>query len=211
MQTLIVAGIGTEVGKTVVSSILVHLLKADYWKPVSCGPFSNRDTVEVTHLCTHVASTQYPEAYNLQAATSPHLAATLEKIELSADEVQIPQTENSLVIEMAGGLLVPLNQQELLVDCLKDLDAGWILVSKNYLGSINHTLLSIEAMRARNLHLLGLVFNGPETPSTEKYISDYTGVPIVGRLDQEEKITQKTIERYQKLWREQPFWKKLLL
>jgi len=101
-----------------------------------------------------------------------------------------------LVIELAGGLLVPLNNRDLTIDWVAQLGLPVVLVSRNYLGSINHTLLSVEACRSRNISVLGLIFNGPTVPATESFVLDYTGLPCIGRIREEEKITREVVKLY---------------
>ncbi|GAB3540003.1 dethiobiotin synthase [Spirosoma fluminis] len=195
-KQLIVAGISTEIGKTVASAVLVEALQADYWKPVQSGALEDSDTETVRQLTTNTVSRFHPEAYRLTAPLSPHAAAELDGVTIELDKISLPQTDNTLVIELAGGLLVPLNNHDLNIDLVQRLNLPIVLVSKNYLGSINHTLLSVEACHTRNITILGILFNGPTVPATETFILNYTGLPCLGRIKQEESITKEVISHY---------------
>mgnify|MGYP000377079883 CR=1 FL=1 len=186
-----VAGIGTEVGKTLVSSVLVHKLKADYWKPIQCGDLDKSDSISVSRLCpdAHI----FKETYALKEPASPHYAAALEETEIQLERFKTPETKNPLIIEGAGGLLVPLNSQHTLLDLMVKLGMPVILVSRNYLGSINHTLLSIAQLKARGLTLEGVVFNGDENKATQEVIERMTGVNILGRVENLTAINQHSI------------------
>ena len=155
---LIVAGIGTEIGKTVVSAIIVEALQADYWKPVQSGALDDSDTETVRALVSNPRSRFHPEAYRLREPLSPHAAAQIDGVTIELDKLIMPQTHTNLVVELAGGLMVPLNNRDLNIDWVQQSGLPVVLVSRNYLGSINHTLLSIEACRTRLIPVLGLVF-----------------------------------------------------
>ena len=179
---LFVTGIGTDIGKTLISAILVEKLKCDYWKPVQAGELENSDTMKVQRLISNTTSVFHLEAYRLTQPYSPHKAAALDGIEIDEKTIITPETNNQLLIEGAGGLMVPLNSRALVIDLIKQLDAEVILVSQNYLGSINHTLLSIEALKQRGIPVKGIIFNGEENASTESYITAYTSIPHLGRI-----------------------------
>ena len=193
---IVVAGIGTEIGKTVVSAVLVEALQADYWKPIQSGGLDDSDTDAVKRLIRNPVSAFHPEAYRLTQPLSPHAAAEIDNITIEMNRVKAPKTDNALVIELAGGLMVPLNNHQLNIDLVEELGLPVVLVSQNYLGSINHTLLSVEACRTRNIPLLGILFNGPSVKTTETFILNYTGLPCVGRIGQEQRITPEVIRRY---------------
>lgn len=193
---IIVAGISTEIGKTVVSAVLVEAMHADYWKPVQSGALEDSDTETVRQLISNPASQFHPEAYRLTEPLSPHAAAEIDGVRIELDKIRIPQTDHALVIELAGGLMVPLNDDYLNIDLVQKINLPVVLVSRNYLGSINHTLLSVEACRSRNIPLLGIFFNGPTVPSTENFILKYTGLPCLGRIKQEDELTKDVIKRY---------------
>ncbi len=193
LNQLIVAGIGTEIGKTVVSAVLVEALQADYWKPIQSGALDDSDTDTVRRLITNTKSRFHPEAYRLTEPLSPHAAAAIDGVIIELDQIRLPQTTNALVIELAGGLMVPLNDHTLNIDLVQRLNLPVVLVSRNYLGSINHTLLSVEACRNRGISLLGIIFNGPSVPATEDFILKYTGLPCLARMLQVDRITPDVV------------------
>lgn len=176
MNRIFVTGIGTDVGKTIVSAILTEVLEADYWKPVQAGNLDDSDTNTVRKLVANSRSYFHPEAYRLLAPMSPHAAARLENRELDLNKISMPETANTLVIEGAGGLMVPLNDKLLVLDLVAKLNCPVVVVSRNYLGSINHTLLTLEVLKHRNIPVAGIVFNGRPNPATEDFILNYTGV-----------------------------------
>ena len=196
MKKFIVAGIDTEIGKTVISSILVEALEADYWKPVQSGDLHNTDTDKVKALISNQKSVFHPEAYRLNAPMSPHAAAARDNVKIEKEHMQVPQTENHLIVELAGGLMVPLNSSYMNIDLVKELNLPVILVSKYYLGSINHTLLSIELLKQRQIPIAGIIFNGEENPDSKTVILAYTQVPLLGEVNQEEVIDQAFIKKY---------------
>jgi len=181
VKTLFVTGTDTGVGKTLVSAILVKALRASYWKPIQSGLEEGTDTSLVQMLCgpeTHC----FPEAYRLHMPASPHAAAAAEGKSIALADLVLPISEGPLVVEGAGGILVPLNDEELFADWVQQQGLPVVLVSLNRLGSINHTLLSVEALMNRHLDILGIVFNGDEVPTTERFILEYTALPMLGRI-----------------------------
>lgn len=193
---LIVAGIGTEIGKTVASAILVEALEADYWKPVQSGALEDSDTETVRQLISNTTTRFHPEAYRLTQPLSPHAAAEIDGVRIDMSRINVPDSENTLIIELAGGLMVPLNDRDLTIDWVAQSGLPVVLVSRNYLGSINHTLLSIEACRSRQIPLLGLIINGPSVPATEHFILNYSGLQCLGRIGQEAGITKEIVKTY---------------
>lgn len=194
-KTIFVTGISTDVGKTVAAAVLTEALTADYWKPVQAGELHDTDTDKVRKWVNNRKSFFHPSAYELKTPMSPHAAAQLEQIEINFADIGRPSTSNTLIIEGAGGLLVPLNSSELVIDLIDPADEV-VVVSKHYLGSINHTLLSLEALRRRNLKILGIIFNGAEHPSTESIIAKLGQVNILGRIDEEPYIDNYVISEY---------------
>lgn len=201
-KKLFVTGIGTEVGKTVVSAILVEALKANYWKPIQAGSLDDTDTMRVQSWVSHSDAHFYKESYRLKQPMSPHASARIDGIEIGLEQIQIPKSEVPLVIEGAGGLMVPLNEKLLIIDLIQALKVPVILVSRNYLGSINHTLLSIESLKTRGIEIAGVVFNGLPNAETEKYILNYSGLPCVGYVREEAQITRDVVLRYAQQWRQ---------
>lgn len=200
--TLFVTGIGTDVGKTVVAAILTKALGADYWKPVQAGLEPGTDAGTIAALVPE--ATRHPEAYRLRLPASPHAAAAAEDLTLTLETILAvrPLTDKPLVIEGAGGLLVPLAKGLLVIDLIEALRVPVVLVSRHYLGSINHTLLSVEALRARQIPIAGLVFNGEPTPATESFILAHTGLPVLPGLPPEPALTPAIISRHAGRFRE---------
>ncbi|MAN59711.1 MAG: dethiobiotin synthase [Flavobacteriaceae bacterium] len=194
-HTYFVTGISTEVGKTVVAAILTEALEADYWKPIQAGELDCTDTHKVRTLVSNANSVFHTSAYALNAPMSPHAAAQIENTEISVQRIVRPTTQNHLIIEGAGGLLVPLNETETIADLISGTDRI-IVVSRHYLGSINHTLLTIEALKRRNLNVFGIIFSGNEHPSTESIVELKSGVPILGRIDEEPHFDTNVIREY---------------
>ena len=199
---LFVTGIGTEVGKTVVSAILTEALQADYWKPVQAGDLDYSDTHKVKDMVSNSKSVFHDESFALNHPMSPHAAAERDGVEIRLGEFKIPETENHMIIEGAGGLMVPLNSKDCIIDLIEDLGVEVVLVSRNYLGSINHTLLSVEALVSRGITIKGMIFNDEENVDTESVILKMTGLKCLGRVEMEEALTQEVISRYASKFRE---------
>lgn len=198
MRKIFVTGIGTDVGKTVTSAILVEALKADYWKPVQAGTYYATDSENVKNWISNTVSVIHPEAYKLKEHRSPHEAAEIEKVEIDFEKITLPQTNNTLVIEGAGGLMVPLNQKYFIVDLIKKFDAETIVVIQNYLGSINHSLLTLDALKQRGIKILGLVFNGSPHEPSKKIIESYSGLRTISWITKETEINKTVILKYAK-------------
>jgi len=167
MKDLFVTGIGTDVGKTVVSAILVRALSARYWKPVQAGASDEATVISLADLAPEHC---FSPVYNLNTPCSPHAAAAIDGVKIELERFVLPDCEERLIVEGAGGLHVPLNESELIIGLIEHLSLPVVLVSRQYLGSINHTLLSIEALRARGIPLLGLVFVGDRNSQSEEAI-----------------------------------------
>jgi dethiobiotin synthetase len=195
-KKIFVTGIDTDIGKTVVSAIMTKALMASYWKPVQCGDLENSDTSKVARW---TGQKVFPESYRLLTPESPHLAAFREGVTISLNQIKAPEVgQEPLVVEGAGGLLVPLNDQDLIIDVVQRLDLPTILVTKNYLGCLNHTLLSIEALQRRGIPICGLVFNGKHDPELESYLIEKAGAPKLFHLEVEENINSDVINKYAK-------------
>ena len=198
---LFITGISTDVGKTIASAIIVEALQADYWKPIQAGDLEHSDTHKIQALVSNTQSQFHPNSYALQTPASPHLAAAKDEITIDLDQIQEPQTKNHLVIEGAGGILVPLNETQSVVDIIQS-DYKVIVVSRHYLGSINHTLLTVEALQNRKLSIAGIIFSGEENTSSESIILNRTGLSCIGRIDQEPYFDTNVIVEYADLFRE---------
>lgn len=193
-KKIFVTGISTEVGKTIASAIIVEALCADYWKPIQAGDLKNSDTLKVKQLISNSRSVFHPNSYALQTPMSPHAAAKIDNITIKLAEVKEPKIKNNLVIEGAGGLLVPINDNETILDIIRT-DYKIIVVSRHYLGSINHTLLTVGLLKAKGFDV-SIIFNGDENPSTEGIIKKMTKVNIVGRIDNEPYFDKNVIREY---------------
>jgi len=194
-KPLFVTGIGTGIGKTIISAILVEKLKADYWKPVQSGELDNSDTMKVKGLVTNITTVFHSETYRLTQPYSPHKSAALDDINIDPEKITKPKTSNKLIIEGAGGLMVPLNDRFLMIDLIKQLNAEVILVSQNYLGSINHTLLSVYALQQREIPVKGIIFNGQPDLNSEEYILAYSGLKLLGNIPYYYVIDKTTVIR----------------
>ena len=191
MKKYFVTGIDTDAGKTIASAILVEKLKADYWKPIQAGEPTDSDAIR---SLVSTDRTIHPEGIVLKAPMSPHAAAKLEDIDLRANQLSVPETENNLIIEGAGGLMVPINDDEFVIDLAKQFDVEVILVSRNYLGSINHTMLSITYLKQNGFKIAGIIFNDTPNPETERFILQYSQLPCLGRIDPLTEINPSTIQ-----------------
>ena len=194
MANIFITGIGTDVGKTVVATIVTEALEADYFKPVQAGDLDNSDTMKVENLISNTRSVFHPNSYALKTPMSPHAAAEIDGILIDTAEIKLPQTENHLVIEGAGGILVPLNEKETILDII-DPKCKVIVVSRHYLGSINHSLMTIQLLQAKGLDM-HLIFNGDEHPSTEAIIKTMGNVSVIGRIDEEVTMDKTVIKKY---------------
>ncbi len=198
---LFITGIGTDVGKTIASAIITEALEADYWKPIQAGDLNDSDSHKIESYVSNSKTVIHPNSYALTTPASPHLAAELDQITISLDQIQEPQTQNHLVVEGAGGVFVPLNDTDCVIDLIQP-DYKVIVVSRHYLGSINHTLLTIEALKNRNLAIAGIVFNGNENKATESIILNKTGIPYIGRIQQEPYFDKNVVREYADLFQE---------
>lgn len=194
-QTYFITGISTDVGKTVVAAIITQALQADYWKPIQAGDLENSDTHKVKRLVKNDISQYHDNRYTLQTPMSPHAAAAIDGVEVTIDTIKRPKTKNTLVIEGAGGVLVPINDTETIIDLITP-DDKVIVVSRHYLGSINHTLLTVEVLKSRNLNIAGILFSGDKHPTTESIITKMSGVAILGRIDEEPYFDQNVVSEY---------------
>ncbi|NER14508.1 dethiobiotin synthase [Leptobacterium flavescens] len=198
-KKIFITGISTEVGKTVVSAIVTEALNADYWKPVQAGELDFADKHKVEKLISNNRSRIHPNSYALHTPMSPHAAAEIDGIEIKTGEIVEPSTDNHLVIEGAGGLLVPLNNTQTILDLIKP-DYKVIVVSRHYLGSINHSLLTIKLLKEKGFDV-SVIFSGDEHPTTEAIIKSMGGVKILGRIDEEKEFTREVIGKYARIFK----------
>lgn len=195
-----ITGISTEVGKTIVAAIVTEALQADYWKPIQAGELDNCDTKKVEKLVSNPRSKFHANSYALQTPMSPHAAAEIDGVEIDISKIVAPKTKNNLVIEGAGGLLVPLNDSETILDLIKT-DYKVIVVSRHYLGSINHTLLSIKILQEKGFEV-SIIFSGKAHKTTEEIIQKMTNVFVIGRIEEEPYFDTNVIREYAELFRE---------
>lgn len=168
---LFVTGIDTGIGKTVTSAILTHYFKADYRKPIQSGDLHESDSMKIQQWNEHV--TIHRERFSLQLPASPHESAAKENVNMQLSDFTLPDTANNLIVEGAGGLFVPINSSTYMIDLIQHLKIPVALVTKNYLGCINHTMLSIEALRTRNIPIDYLVLNGAFNPYSLEAIKNF--------------------------------------
>ena len=198
---IFITGIGTDVGKTIASSIVVEALEADYWKPVQAGDLDNSDSHKIQRFIANRKTKIYENSYKLNTPASPHLAAEIDGITIDLKQIKEPKTKNHLVIEGAGGVLVPLNNADSIIDLIQK-DYKVIVVSRHYLGSINHTLLTLEALKNRNISVAGIIFSGDENKASEEIILSKITAKFIGRIENEPYFDQNVIQYYADKFRE---------
>jgi dethiobiotin synthetase len=184
MQSIGVIGIHTEIGKTITSAVIVEALACDYWKPIQAGELEKSDTITVKSLILNPHSVLHKEAYRLKLALSPHSAANRENLEIELDNIKLPLTNNNLVVETAGGLLSPINNFQTNLDLILHLNIPVVLVSKSYLGSINHTMLTIHVLKQNNIEIKGIIFNGQKNMDSENFILLNSKLRYLGNIDE---------------------------
>jgi len=192
---LVIAGTDTGIGKTVFSAALTDALGAYYWKPIQSGLDEETDSDTVLRLGRIPRQRIFPEAWRLRTAASPHLSAEIDEVTLDPDALQPPETNLPLIIEGAGGLLVPLTRQKTFVDVFARWQVPVVLCARTGLGTINHTLLSLEAMRQRRIPVLGVAFVGDAYPDTQRMIEEMGEVRVLGRLPRLEPLTPDTLRQ----------------
>ncbi len=197
-MNIIIAGIHTGIGKTICSAVICQALGYDYWKPVQAGDLENSDSVFIQKNVTNSRCTVHPERYRLSIAASPHYAAMQDGIEIKPTDFTLPVTNNPLLIETAGGIMSPFALGFLNIDLIKQFNFPVILVSNNYLGSINHTLLTVNALQQRNITIAGLVFSGEMIESTRQFILVQTQLPLLFSIPLLEKIDSSAIAAFAK-------------
>ena len=195
-MSIIIAGIHTGIGKTVCSAVICQALGYDYWKPVQAGDLEHSDSVFIQNNVSNPSCKIYPERYKLVTAASPHYAAQLEGITIQKENFSLPKSPNNIVVETAGGLMSPLANGFLNIDLIEHLNLPVVLVSNNYLGSINHTLLSYAVLKNRNISTIGIVFSGEETSASEQFILENTPLPLLFSIPLFEKIDAATISEF---------------
>ncbi len=196
MKKIGIVGIDTEVGKTICSAIVTEALQADYWKLLQAGDLHQLDSDTVKNLISNSKTKFHKERYLLTQPMSPHAAANIDNVKIEKTDFILPNTKNILVIEGAGGLMVPINEKgDMVVDLMADLVDEVILVTKNYLGSINHTLLSVEVLSQKGIKIKGLIFNGDSNTESERIIKKLTKLKIIGRIPKVKHLNEDFVKK----------------
>lgn len=188
-----ITAIGTDSGKTLISAIFCKALGYAYWKPIQAG-LEEKDADFLQQFGGNDLQI-FPSAYELITPMSPHAAAKIDGVQVQLEKFILP-AEKEIIVEGAGGLMVPMNDEVFVVDLIEKLKLPVVLVSNIYLGSINHTILSFEILKARNIPIAGIVFNGKTVESTKSFILNYTGVKELLHVQPEKEITEEVIEKY---------------
>lgn len=199
---MFVTGTDTGVGKTLVSAALVAGMDAVYWKPIQSGLEGITDTQWVREKTGLSEDHFHPEAYRLSRPLSPHAAAAIDGIRIDLDEIQIPQTGGRLIIEGAGGIMVPLNEREFMLDLMGKLKVPVLLVARSTLGTINHTLLSLEQLRRHRIAVLGVVLNGPENDLNRRAIEQYGRIHVLAEIEPLNEINAESLKSIFKKFKE---------
>ncbi len=194
MLRFFVTGISTEVGKTIASAVITEALEADYWKPIQAGDLEHSDSHKVAHLVSNTKTKIHKSAYELTHPLSPHAAAVLDGIVIDTQKIEEPVTDNHLVIEGAGGLLTPLNPDDTILDIIMP-NYKVVVVSRHYLGSINHTLLTLNWLKIKGYEV-SVLFSGVANPQSEQVILHKTNVPMIGRIDEETDFDKNVVKKY---------------
>ncbi len=194
---LFITGTDTGIGKTVISAILMAGLRGIYWKPIQSGLDEMTDTEWVRVKTGLSGSHFYPETYRFMLPISPHASAAHDGVKIDLEVFKAPETGESehLIIEGAGGVMVPLNEHYLMTDLIKKLDSPVLLVSTNSLGTINHTLLSLEQLRREGLEVFGVIMNGPKNSINRKAIEYYGGIDVLAEIGHLPVIDPMNLER----------------
>lgn len=196
MKQYFVTGISTDIGKTVVSAVLCRRLNAAYYKPIQAGNLENLESDFIKNLVPGI--TIFETKYKLNNPLSPHLAAKLDNVRIDIENITLPNFKESLIVEGAGGILVPLNDEYTILDLIKKLKLPVIVIVKHYLGSINHSLLTCEVLKQSGVEIAGIIFNGESNEESEKIILKRTQIPCIGRVPELEKLNQEAIEEASK-------------
>ena len=193
---IIIAGIHTGIGKTLCSAILCEAWGHDYWKPIQAGDLDNSDSIFIQNHVSNPLCTIHREAYRFQTAASPHFAADTEGVVIEKEKLTLPKTNNNLIVETAGGIMSPLGKNYLNIDLIKHLNLPVILVSENYLGSINHTLMSVFALKQAEIPIKGIVFNGDVVQSSVDYILEHTQLPLLFSIPRMEDLNKEKVKKF---------------
>jgi dethiobiotin synthetase len=194
-RDLFITGTDTGVGKTVLSALLVASLNRRYWKPIQTGASEGTDRMAVMNFAGVPIEHTYPEAYLFDPPVSPHLAAQLGGTRIDLESIRRPDGSDPIVIEGAGGVLVPINNDALMIDLVRHVQAPVVIAARTTLGTINHTLLTIEAVRNANLPLIGVVMIGKQNSDNREAIERYGNIPVVGAIPWLDSIDRSTLSR----------------
>jgi dethiobiotin synthetase len=197
MRSIFITGTGTGIGKTICSAVLAEALNADYWKPIQAGYEEGTDACTVRDLVANKKTVIHPEVYKLALPASPHISARAENTRVDTDRIaeahaRLSCRNDFLLIEGAGGIMVPLNDKEFVIDLIKKLDASVIIVSRNYLGSINHSLLTAMALEKFKIPVIGWIFNDHFMDYEDELVG-WTGIPKIGSLPWQERIDKSFV------------------
>ena len=184
-------GIHTDIGKTVCAAVLARALQCDYWKPIQAGSLDHTDSDTVRRLSD--TTRIHPEAYRLQLAASPHTAARAEQVTIALTDLNAPATQQPLLIETAGGVCSPINDQHVVADLLAHYHWPTVLVTQHYLGSISHTVSAIDALKARGIRILGLIVNGDAHAESEQFITQYSHLPILAHITRMDELSAHNV------------------
>jgi len=192
MYKYFVTGTDTDVGKTVASAWLILHLKAFYWKPIQSG-LEEKDINAIKKYTGASDDLFLPSVYELTQPLSPHESARRDNVEIKMEKLQCPQVEENLIVEGAGGLMVPINKDQFVIDIIAYLNMPAILVARSGLGTINHTLLSLEALKKRNIDVAGIIMSGEKSPHNRQALEEYGGVPIIAEIDQLDVVNRESL------------------
>lgn len=193
-EKIFVTGTDTSVGKTIISAILASGLNASYWKPIQSGMLDQTDSDFVREF-SGTKGCVFPEAYRLSQPLSPHASAAYDDVVIDIDTIVLPQCQGSLIVEGAGGVFVPLNDRQFVIDLMKKLALPVLVVSENRLGAINQTLLTINALRGGGCDVFGVVMNGPPDSVNRQAIADYGRIDVIAEIDRIDTIDQNSIHK----------------
>jgi dethiobiotin synthetase len=193
---MIIAGIHTGIGKTFCSAVLCEALGLDYWKPIQAGDLDNSDSIFIKTHVSNPLCTIHPEAYRLKIPASPHFAADTEGVVIDKKKLILPKSKNKLLVETAGGIMSPLGKGFLNIDLIKQLKLPVVLVSENYLGSINHTLMTVKLLQNAKIPILGIVFNGDKVQSSVDFILEHTQLPLLFSIPRFDVVSNKAIRDF---------------
>jgi dethiobiotin synthetase len=199
MKSYFITAIDTDSGKTLVSAILCEALAADYWKPIQAG--LPKDSDRVKELISNSTTKIHPEKFLLTTPASPHASAKIDNVEIKLSDFDLPKTNNNLIVEGAGGCLVPINEKHFVIDIIKKINIEVILVADLYLGSINHTLLTIEALKKRSIPIKGIIFNGESNHESERIILQHSDLKLLAHIATEKTIDKALVLKYASILR----------